>query len=70
MSKPSVVSFDVYLERESVLIMFRTNDPQVDLWFTQNTKAPKMGNGYAVGQAYAPGILQALQEEGFTVGFS
>jgi len=69
MNKPSV-SFDVYLERESVLIMFRTNDPQVDLWFTQNTKSPKLGNGYAVGQHYAASICQALQEEGFTVGFA
>jgi hypothetical protein len=70
MSQAKVVTFDVYLERENVLIMFRTNDPQVDLWFTQNTHAPKMGNGYAVGQHYAPSILQALQEEGFTVGFA
>ena len=62
------VSFVVYLERENALIMFRSNDPQVWLWFTQNTKAQRLGNGFAVGQAYAPAIVSALQEEGFTVG--
>lgn len=64
------VTFDVYLERENVLIMFRSNDPQVWLWFAQNTQAPKLGNGFAVGQHYAASIVQALQEEGFTVGFA
>jgi hypothetical protein len=62
---------DIRIDPQETVTVFWPLTKAATTWLLAHTDATRVGNGFAVEHRYVADILEALQQEGFTVtGFA